>query len=121
MADVGTRAVTILKIAWLYWMEHLMVSYNLIIVLLLSFYYKLYCSSTALAFSSGVAGISAVVQTLKKGDHIIYIQCSNGDSDWLFRNKWRDFGMEVDFIYSNDSNTISEAINTNTKVFFDSS
>lgn len=37
----------------------------------------------ALAFSSGVAGIAAVVQTLKQGDHIVYIQCSNGDSDWL--------------------------------------
>ncbi|XP_021965866.1 putative cystathionine gamma-lyase 2 [Folsomia candida] len=70
----------------------------------------------ALAFSSGVAGIAAVVQTLKQGDHIVYIQCSNGDSDWLFRNKWKDFGIEVDFIYSNDSNAILDAVRPNTKM-----
>lgn len=70
----------------------------------------------ALAFSSGVAGISAVVQTFKQNDHIVYVQCSNGDSDYLFRNKWKDFGMEVDFIYNSECESILQAIKPNTKV-----
>lgn len=70
----------------------------------------------ALAFSAGVAGVAAIVQTLKQDDHIIYVQCTNGDSDWLFRNKWKDFGIQVEFIYSSACESILQVMRPNTKV-----
>lgn len=69
-----------------------------------------------MAFSAGVAGVAAIVQTLKQDDHVVYVQCTNGDSDWLFRNKWKDFGIQVDFIYSSTCESILQVIRANTKV-----
>jgi len=63
-----------------------------------------------------VAGISAVAQTMKCGDHVIYVQCTNGDSDWLFRNKWKDFGIQVEFTYDRSPNSLVQLIKDNTKV-----
>ena len=67
-----------------------------------------------LAFSAGVAAISAIVQSFKQNDRIIYVQCSNGDSDWLFRNKWAHFGIQTDFCYSNDPHEIAQLLRPTT-------
>ncbi|ODN02256.1 Cystathionine gamma-lyase [Orchesella cincta] len=72
----------------------------------------------ALSFSAGVAGVAAIVQTLKQDDHVIYVQCTNGDSDWLFRNKWKDFGIQVEFIYSSACESILQVIRANTKMLW---
>lgn len=63
-----------------------------------------------------MAGVAAIVQTLKQDDHVIYVQCTNGDSDWLFRNKWKDFGIQVEFIYSSACESILQVMRPNTKV-----
>ncbi len=60
-----------------------------------------------MAILTGCSGISKILVIIMQFIH---------NSEFLTRNKWKDFGMEVDFIYSNDSNTILEAVQLNTKV-----
>ena len=118
IADVGIRREMHSRIAWHNWMGLNMVSilicrinYSLIwLTELFVFHPK------ALSFSAGVAGVAAIVQTLKQDDHVIYVQITNGDSDWLFRNKWKDFGIQVQFIYSSARESILQVIRENTKV-----
>jgi O-acetylhomoserine/O-acetylserine sulfhydrylase-like pyridoxal-dependent enzyme len=63
-----------------------------------------------------VAAITAVGLILGAGDHVVYVQCTNGDADWLFRTKWQQFGIDVKYVYSNKVQDILPHLQPNTKV-----
>jgi len=70
------------------------------------------------AFSSGMAAITAVSKLFKRGDHIIATDDLYGGALRLFRNFSQDDGIEFDFIDTSDIDLIKNKINKNTKAIY---
>ena len=71
-----------------------------------------------LAFGSGLAAIDAVMKLLKPGDEVISTNDLYGGSYRLFTKVFQDFGIKFHFVGMSDVNSISEAINENTKLLW---
>lgn len=72
----------------------------------------------AAAFSSGIAAINAVFQTLEHGDHVLLpsdVYFGTRKWMWEFANRW---GLEVDFIDMTDVNRLEQACKPNTKMIW---
>lgn len=72
----------------------------------------------AAAFSSGIAAINAVFQTLEHGDHVLLpsdVYFGTRKLMWEFANRW---GLEVDFIDMTDVNRLEQACKPNTKMIW---
>lgn len=72
----------------------------------------------ALAFSSGVASISACIQLFKTGDHFIISEDLYGGTFRLFNDTFKSFGIQCDFIDTTDLQAVEEGIKENTKAIF---
>ena len=70
----------------------------------------------AFAFSSGCAATSMVLQTLKKGDHIISSDDLYGGTYRLFETVFKKFGLEFSFVDTTNINNVEEAIKRNTRL-----
>ena len=72
----------------------------------------------AAAFSSGIAAINAVFQTLEHGDHVLLpsdVYFGTRKLMWEFANRW---GLEVEFIDMTDVNRLEQACKPNTKMIW---
>src|ERR1700758_4367647 len=74
--------------------------------------------AAARVFSSGMAAIHAIVNTLKSGDHVV---CGNdlyGGTPRLFNQVMADFGLEFSYIDTSDANNVEKAIRKNTRMVY---
>jgi cystathionine beta-lyase len=71
-----------------------------------------------LAFGSGLAAIDAVMKLFRPGDEIISTNDLYGGSYRLFRQIYEGLGIKFHFIGMQDSATIEEYINENTKLIW---
>lgn len=72
----------------------------------------------ALAFSTGMAAISALMELFKIGDHIIASDDLYGGSIRLFYNISKKNGLDVDFVNTSDISAIKDKITKATKAIF---
>src|SRR6266498_2989753 len=74
--------------------------------------------AAARVFSSGMAAIHAIVNTLKAGDHVV---CGNdlyGGTPRLFNQVMSGFGLKFSYVDSTDAENVSRAIRTSTRLVF---
>ncbi len=72
----------------------------------------------ALAFSTGMAAISTLMELFKSGDHIIASEDLYGGSIRLFHNVSLKNGITFDFVDTSDINNIKEVLRPNTKAIY---
>src|SRR4030042_4669306 len=75
-------------------------------------------SKYGLAFASGVAATSAVINLLKKDDHIIVGDDIYGGTFRLFEKVFKPWGLQVSYADADDINSFEEAIEENTKLIW---
>lgn len=71
-----------------------------------------------MAFSSGMAAITALMELFSPGDHMIASDDIYGGSYRLFCNISKKNGISFDFVDTSDINKVKECINSNTKAIF---
>jgi cystathionine gamma-synthase/cystathionine gamma-lyase len=71
-----------------------------------------------LAFASGVAATTAVLQLLKQGDHIISGDDIYGGTYRLFEKVFKKWGVETTYADVDDINSFESAIKNNTKLIW---
>ena len=74
--------------------------------------------SDAMAFSSGMAAISVLMELFQPGDHIIASSDLYGGSIRLFQQVNTKNGLSFSFVDTSDSQNVKEAIRENTKAIF---
>ena len=72
----------------------------------------------AVAFSTGVAAISACIHLFKPNDHIIISEDLYGGTFRLFKDIYSVFGIKASFVDTSNLNEIKDYINENTKAIF---
>ena len=73
----------------------------------------------ALAFSSGMAAISAAVLSIvKSGDHIVALKSMYSTTTGLFEYITENFGVEVSYVDARDAENYSAAIRPETKLLW---
>src|SRR5438874_9194782 len=70
----------------------------------------------ALAFSSGMAAVDAVMRLLKPGDHLVLAEDVYGGTVRLVEDITRASGVEVTYADAAEPTRISEALRPNTKL-----
>lgn len=71
-----------------------------------------------IAFSSGMAAISAVMQLLKSGDHIICSDDVYGGTFRLFDKIYRNYGLEFSFVDSSNLANVRASLKSKTRVIW---
>ncbi len=71
-----------------------------------------------LAFSSGLAAETAVLSLLKSGDHIVACDDLYGGTYRLFEKVFRRWGIETDYVNSEDVSAVAKAIRKNTRLLW---
>ena len=79
---------------------------------------KLEKGSTAVAFSSGLAAIDAVVKLLKTGDEIIAVDDIYGGAFRLFTQVYEKFGIKITYVDTTDATNVFNAFTPNTKLIW---
>ncbi len=70
------------------------------------------------AYSSGMAAISCVLSLFKQGDHIIVSDDLYGGTYRLFDKVFKNFGLDVSYVPTEDILKIEGAITSNSKAIF---
>lgn len=74
-------------------------------------------STYAVAFSTGMAAVDAIIRSrLKSGDHVVCFDDAYGGVYRLFEQNYKKFGLEVDYVDMRDKENVSKAIKPNTKL-----
>ena len=71
-----------------------------------------------ICFSSGVAGIDAIMKGLRPGDHILSTNDLYGGTFRLFRKVFEPFGLEFDFVDMRSMDAVKAAIKPNTRLMW---
>ena len=71
-----------------------------------------------LAFASGVAATTAVLQLLQPGDHIIAGDDIYGGTYRLFEKVYRPWGLHIDYADATDPNAFAAAVRPNTRLLW---
>jgi cystathionine gamma-lyase len=69
-----------------------------------------------LAFSSGMAAISVVLNLLKAGDHVISCDDLYGGTYRIFEKVYKDYGIEFSYVDLTSTGNLSRALKKNTKM-----
>ena len=72
----------------------------------------------AIAFASGMAALTVLMELFEPGDHLLASDDLYGGSIRLFRNISAKNGIIVEFINTSDSDVIEQRIRANTKAIF---
>jgi len=72
--------------------------------------------SEAVAFSSGLAAIEAIVKRLSAGDHVVSEENTYGGTGRLFNQVLTRFGIEFTYVDSGDAEAVRDAMRPNTKL-----
>lgn len=67
-----------------------------------------------IAFSSGVAGIDAIMKSLRPGDHVVATDDLYGGTHRLMRQIFEPLGIEVSFVNMSDPENVTAAIRDDT-------
>ncbi|MBI4360439.1 cystathionine gamma-synthase [Candidatus Micrarchaeota archaeon] len=70
----------------------------------------------AVAFSSGLAATSSVLNLFKQGDHVVASQDMYGGTYRLFKQLYEKYGVTFDFVDATNSDALQSAIKPNTKL-----
>ncbi|NKF07804.1 PLP-dependent transferase [Clostridium gasigenes] len=76
------------------------------------------CGKESLGFSTGVAAITACINLLESGDHVILSEDLYGGTFRLFNDIYRIYHIEATFVDTSKEDEIIKAIKNNTKVIF---
>jgi len=71
-----------------------------------------------IAFSSGVAGIDAIVKSLRPGDHVVATDDLYGGTYRLLREVFEPLGIETSFVDMSDLEVVEEAITDDTRLLW---
>ena len=71
-----------------------------------------------IAFSSGVAGIDAIMKSLRPGDHVVAMDDLYGGTYRLFTQVFEPFGIEFTFVEMTDLDATSAAATDDTVLFW---
>lgn len=71
-----------------------------------------------ICFSSGVAGIDAILKGLRPGDHVISTNDLYGGTFRLFRQVFEPFGLQFSFVDMTDVDAVEQAITPDTKLLW---
>jgi cystathionine gamma-synthase len=72
----------------------------------------------ALAFTSGLAAITAVITLFKPGEHVLVSDDLYGGTYRLFKDIYNHYGIEADLIDTTDIENIKKHLKSNTKGIF---
>jgi cystathionine gamma-synthase len=72
----------------------------------------------ALAFSTGMGAISAVIKMFKPGDRIIVSEDLYGGTYRLFHDYYEQYGFEFSWVDTSNFDHVKKAVTANTKAFF---
>ncbi|MBU3108580.1 trans-sulfuration enzyme family protein [Clostridium gasigenes] len=76
------------------------------------------CGKESLGFSTGVAAITACINLLESGDHVILSEDLYGGTFRLFKDIYRIYHIEATFVDTSKEDEIIKAIKNNTKAIF---
>lgn len=79
---------------------------------------KLEGGKWGIAFSTGVAGITAIINLFKSGDHILVSDDLYGGTFRLFEEIYKPYGIEHDFIDTTCIEEVLSNLKENTKAIF---
>lgn len=71
-----------------------------------------------LAFASGLAAVTCVMNSLKVGDHVIAVQDLYGGSYRMFTKVYAKLGIEFSFVDTTDLENVQKAIRDNTALIW---
>lgn len=71
-----------------------------------------------IAFSSGMSAISAVMNLLKAGDHVICSRNTYGGTYRLFERVLSDFGLRFTYVDTSDAGAVAAALTADTRMLF---
>lgn len=71
-----------------------------------------------ICFSSGVAGIDAIIKSLRPGDHVLSTNDLYGGTFRLFRKVFEPFGLEFTFVDMRSLEDVKQAIKPNTRLMW---
>ena len=71
-----------------------------------------------IAFSSGLAAISTIIQLLEKGDHVICTDNVYGGTFRVFDKVFKKFGVAFSYVDTSDFSMVEKAFTGNTKLIF---
>jgi cystathionine gamma-lyase len=74
--------------------------------------------AAALAFSSGLSAITAVLHLLKAGDHVVTGNDLYGGTRRLFERVFRGFGLDFTYVDPSDLAAVEAAIRPNTRMIW---
>lgn len=73
----------------------------------------------AACFASGLAAIEAVLKTvLEEGDHVVCGASVYGGTERMFREVWQRFGVEFDFVGTEEPERLEVALRPETRLVF---
>jgi cystathionine gamma-lyase len=72
----------------------------------------------ALAFSSGLSAINAILHLLKAGDHIVAVDDLYGGTHRQYEQVMKQFGLEFSYVDGRDANNFDRARKENTRLFW---
>lgn len=73
----------------------------------------------AACFASGLAAIDALVKTvLEEGDHVVCGASVYGGTERMFRQVWRSFGIDFDFVPTEVPGRLESALRPETRLVF---
>jgi cystathionine beta-lyase len=76
------------------------------------------CSTTGIAFASGLAAIDAVLKLLRSGDEILAVDDIYGGAFRLFTHIYEKFGITVRYVDTTDPKNVFDAISEKTKLIW---
>ncbi|MCT4623244.1 MAG: aminotransferase class I/II-fold pyridoxal phosphate-dependent enzyme, partial [Schleiferiaceae bacterium] len=71
-----------------------------------------------IAFGSGMAAVSAVIQLLKPGDHVISTNDLYGGSYRLFTKVFEQYGVDFSFVPMGSAGEVEASLKANTKLIW---
>jgi len=71
-----------------------------------------------IAFSSGLAAISSIIELLEQGDHVICTDNVYGGTFRVFDTVFKKFGVDFSFVDTSDFNQVKKACTDKTKLIF---
>lgn len=71
-----------------------------------------------IAFSSGLAAISSIIQIFQKGDHIICTDNVYGGTFRVFESVFKKFSVDFSFVDTSDFSNVEKAYTSKTKMIF---
>ena len=75
-------------------------------------------ATQAVCFASGVAGIDAMMKSLRPGDHVVSMNDLYGGTYRLFRQVFEPFGLRFSFVDMRDLDAVAQALTPHTRLLW---